>query len=81
VTNDLLDERGKRCPAPVLALGRSLRTLTPGSRVTLLTDDLVALTDVPVWCEMVGARIERQESAVDDQRLRGSEIRFLVRLP
>lgn len=59
MTPVLLDEVGRRCPLPVIALGRALRTLPPGSEVLLLADDPVVLTDVPAWCEMVGARLLR----------------------
>ncbi len=53
----VLDERGRACPLPIVALGRARRRLPPGTEVTLLADDPVVLTDVPAWCAMVGATL------------------------
>ena len=33
-----LDERGRPCPLPVIALGRALRSQAPGSQVILHAD-------------------------------------------
>ncbi len=53
----VLDERGRRCPLPVIALGRALRAMPAGSVLTLIADDPVVRTDVPAWCAMVGAAL------------------------
>ncbi len=58
----VLDERGRPCPLPVIALGRARRSLQAGDVLRLIADDAVVLTDVPAWCSMVGARILAQES-------------------
>jgi len=47
----LLDERGQRCPLPVIALAR-MTTALPGARLLLLSDDAAAETDVPAWCRL-----------------------------
>ena len=70
-----LDERGRPCPLPVIALGRALRSQAPGSQVILHADDPVVLTDVPAWCEMVGASVTRMTQG--DAGL----VTFLIRLP
>lgn len=51
----VLDERGRTCPHPVIALGRASKAAPPGSRIDLLADDPAAESDVPAWCRMTGA--------------------------
>lgn len=53
----LLDERGRPCPAPVLALGRFAAQKPPGTDVVLLADDPASQNDVAVWCRMRGAEL------------------------
>lgn len=53
----LLDYRGHKCPAPVIALGRQA-SATPGALVELLADDPAARFDVPAWCRMRAAHLE-----------------------
>lgn len=69
-----LDETGRRCPLPIIALGRALHRLPPRAEVLLLADDPVVLTDVPAWCSMVGADLQSIERT-------GSAITILIRLP
>jgi TusA-related sulfurtransferase len=47
----VLDERGRLCPLPVIALARAAAA-DPAARVLLLADDPAAETDVPAWCTM-----------------------------
>jgi TusA-related sulfurtransferase len=49
----VLDERGRRCPMPVIALAR-MTTALPAARLLLLSDDAAAETDVPAWCGLRG---------------------------
>lgn len=49
----ILDMRGRRCPAPIIALGKQSR-MSPGETVILLADDPAAAHDVPAWCRMTG---------------------------
>ena len=49
----VLDERGRRCPMPVIALAR-MTTALPSARLLLLSDDAAAETDVPAWCGLRG---------------------------
>ena len=53
----VLDERGNRCPAPVIALARAARDLPPGTGVIVLSDDPAAEFDIPAWCRMRGATL------------------------
>ncbi len=48
-----LDERGKRCPIPVISLARAVNAM-PEARILLLSDDAAAETDVPAWCALRG---------------------------
>ena len=45
----VLDERGKVCPMPVIALARMTNAL-PDARLLLLSDDPASESDVPAWC-------------------------------
>lgn len=74
MTTVVLDEVGRACPWPVIALGRAVRSLPPATHVLLLADDPVALTDVPAWCSMVGAELLsiEQDAGI---------LRMLIRLP
>lgn len=55
----IVDARGLICPYPVVELGKAARLAAGGTRLTLLTDDPVALTDVPAWCRMRAATLAR----------------------
>ena len=48
----LLDERGRLCPLPVIALGRAAAADPSPARILLLADDPAAETDVPAWCSL-----------------------------
>lgn len=47
-----LDCTGQRCPQPVIALARVVKTLSPGTTVHITTDDPAAAVDIPAWCRM-----------------------------
>ena len=69
----LLDERGRRCPLPVIALAKAAQA-RPGATVRLLADDPAAIHDVPAWCRMKGATL--LDLTTDD-----GVSAFLVQLP
>ena len=48
----VLDERGRRCPLPVIELARRIVEVPVGAVVRLLSDDPAAATDIPAWCAM-----------------------------
>ena len=62
----VLDERGRLCPLPVIALGRAA-VADPDARVLLLADDPAAETDVPAWCELRGRTLAWTGDAPDGQ--------------
>ena len=47
-----LDCLGQRCPLPVIALARAIRTVAVGDVVRVLADDPAAANDIPAWCRM-----------------------------
>lgn len=49
-----LDERGRPCPMPVIALARAMADQTRGATIELLSDDPAARYDIPAWCRMTG---------------------------
>ena len=55
-----LDERGRRCPIPVIALARAqtqwqIDGATSSLIVGVLADDPAAQYDIPAWCRLKGA--------------------------
>ena len=53
----VLDERGQRCPMPIIALGRFAAQASQGTIVELMADDPGAEADVPAWCALRGASL------------------------
>lgn len=49
------DLRGLRCPLPVLKLGKKLNQLSVGQTLEVLSDDPLALIDVPLLCKKRGS--------------------------
>ena len=69
-----LDERGTRCPLPVIALAKAA-TAHPGAILRLRSDDPASRHDVPAWCRMKGAQL------IEMTQLDATDIVFLVQLP
>ena len=57
----VLDQRGERCPLPVIALARAITQVAVGEEVTLLADDPAAGHDVLAWCRMRGQHLVTAE--------------------
>jgi tRNA 2-thiouridine synthesizing protein A len=43
---------GQRCPLPVIALAKRIRTAGVGEVLRVLADDPAAANDIPAWCRM-----------------------------
>ncbi|MEZ5115495.1 MAG: sulfurtransferase TusA family protein [Candidatus Nanopelagicales bacterium] len=72
-----LDQRGQRCPIPIVTLARARRAYPPGSVVALVADDPGAQADVPAWCRLKGAELLGTTAPRDG----GPGTAYLVRLP
>ncbi|AEE46320.1 sulfurtransferase TusA family protein [Cellulomonas fimi] len=61
----LVDARGLRCPAPVIALARAARDAADGTTVVVLATDPAARHDVPAWARMRGHAMGTTEQDED----------------
>ena len=63
-----LDERGQRCPMPVIALARAALATDPGTLIVVISDDPGSIADIPAWCGMRGATLEGVDTLDDGAR-------------
>lgn len=61
----VLDQRGRRCPLPVIELARHIGDVAPGELIAVAADDPAARSDVPAWCRLRGHDFAG-ETAADD---------------
>ena len=54
----VLDQRGRRCPLPVIALARAVAEAPVGAVVAVAADDPAAASDIPAWCRLRGHAYE-----------------------
>lgn len=47
-----LDQRGRRCPLPVIELARRIGDVAVGDVLAVAADDPAARLDIPAWCRM-----------------------------
>jgi TusA-related sulfurtransferase len=76
-----LDERGRRCPIPVIALARSqthwLKNEQSNAKVVgVLADDPAAQYDIPAWCRLKGAEFLGETLPPDEGAGTGYLVRF-----
>ncbi len=71
-----LDERGKRCPIPVIALSEASLASAPGCVIAVLSDDPAAAYDIPAWCRLKGFTFIGAQPPADD----GSGHAYIVEL-
>ena len=60
-----LDERGHRCPLPVIALMRAAQQAPAGFVIAVLSDDPAARHDIPAWCRLKGHAYVGEEPPPD----------------
>ena len=72
----VVDARGLRCPAPVIALARVARALPPGSVVTVWWTDPAARHDIPAWARMRGHEVLGTAPLADTPEAHVTEIRL-----
>ncbi len=53
------------CPAPIIALGRSLGSVAIGDLLAVAADDPAARHDVPAWARMRGQEYLGERAAED----------------
>jgi len=53
-----IDCRGMRCPLPIIAVGREIKSLTGGESIRLLADDPATELDLRAWARMTGNQME-----------------------
>lgn len=49
---------GMRCPLPIIALGKEIRSVIAGESIRLLSDDPATELDLRAWARMTGNQIE-----------------------
>ncbi len=52
--DETLDLRGLKCPLPALMTRKALARLPPGTALTVLADDPMAVVDIPHMCHGEG---------------------------
>ena len=60
-----LDQRGRRCPLPIIELARHIGDIEVGELLGLAADDPAARLDVPAWCRMRGHEYVGENTASD----------------
>ncbi len=49
-----LNQRGYKCPRPVVSIARTARDVASGTVIAVACTDPGAASDIPAWCEMKG---------------------------
>lgn len=49
---------GMRCPLPIIAVGKEIRSVFAGESIRLLSDDPATELDLRAWARMTGNQIE-----------------------
>ena len=60
-----LDQRGRRCPLPIIALARHIADVPVDELVAVAADDPAARLDVQAWCRMRGHDYVGEEAGPD----------------
>ena len=64
-----VDARGLLCPLPVIRTQESIKNLTPGTILTVLTTDPGSLEDIPAWCRVHGHTVIKTRHVHDNIHL------------
>jgi tRNA 2-thiouridine synthesizing protein A len=60
-----LDQRGRRCPLPVIELARHIGDVPVGELIAVAADDPAARLDIPAWCRMRAHEYAGESAAPD----------------
>ncbi|NNF78325.1 MAG: sulfurtransferase TusA family protein [Rhizobiales bacterium] len=63
--SNMLDTRGLKCPLPVLKAAKRLKSMSPGTLLTVEATDPMAVIDFPHFCAESGHELVRQSQADD----------------
>jgi len=66
---EVIDLRGLKCPLPALFAKRTLSRAAAGTEIEVLTDDPMALIDVPHMCRQEGFEVVAVERDGDRARM------------
>ena len=72
LAEETLDLRGLKCPMPALLAKKALTRIAPGTVLTVLADDPMAVVDIPHMCHGEG-------HAVDSVAARDGYNEFILR--
>jgi tRNA 2-thiouridine synthesizing protein A len=61
----VLDQRGRRCPLPVIELARHVADVPVGAEIAVAADDPAARLDIPAWCRLRGHDYTGESAAAD----------------
>lgn len=62
------DLKGLKCPLPVMRTRKRLAMLPPGTQLTILTTDPLAVLDIPHFCRQEGHALEHQTALATGHR-------------
>ena len=68
----LLDARGLKCPMPIVRTAQTIKALSPGALVDVLSTDPGSIADFAAWSRTTGHAIVESSAA-------GGVYRFVVR--
>ena len=71
-SDEKLDALGLLCPLPVLKARKRLNSMETNAVLHMITDDPVAIIDVPHFCNEAGHELLRQEK-------NGDQLIFMIR--
>ena len=49
---------GMRCPVPIIAVGKEIKSVVAGESIRLLADDPATELDLRAWARMTGNQVE-----------------------
>jgi tRNA 2-thiouridine synthesizing protein A len=61
----VVDQRGRRCPLPVIELARRIGDVATGELIAVAADDPAARLDIPAWCRLRGHEYAGETAAAD----------------
>ena len=67
-----VDTSGSCCPVPIVETNRAIKTLQAGDVLEVISTDIGARMDIPVWCARTGHALIK----TDDQ---GGSFHFYIR--